>query len=72
MKFEIKHEGFCLGATGVTGRLIVRDALAKGHSVPGSPRVEDCCSTWSMLDAGGRQILQRCHRDLGSDKLASH
>jgi uncharacterized protein YbjT (DUF2867 family) len=33
MKIEIEHEGFCLGATGGTGRLIVRDALAKGHSV---------------------------------------
>jgi hypothetical protein len=31
MKIEIEHEGFCLGATGETGRLIVRDALAKGH-----------------------------------------
>ena len=28
-----EHEGSCLGATGGTGRLIVRDALAKGHSV---------------------------------------
>jgi uncharacterized protein YbjT (DUF2867 family) len=33
MKIEIEHEGSCLGATGGTGRLIVRDALAKGHSV---------------------------------------
>jgi prevent-host-death family protein len=32
MKIEIEHEGSCLGATGGTGRLIVRDALAKGHS----------------------------------------
>src|ERR1035438_4430994 len=33
MKIEIEHEGSCLGATGGTGQLIVRDALAKGHSV---------------------------------------
>jgi hypothetical protein len=33
MKIEIEHEGSCLGATGGTGRLIVRDALSKGHSV---------------------------------------
>jgi hypothetical protein len=33
MKIEIEHEGSCLGATGGTGRLIVRDALAKDHSV---------------------------------------
>jgi putative NADH-flavin reductase len=33
MKIEIEHEGSCLGATGGTGRLIVREALAKGHSV---------------------------------------
>ena len=33
MKIEIEHEGPCLGATGGTGRLIVRDALAKGYSV---------------------------------------
>jgi hypothetical protein len=32
MKIEIEHEGSYLGATG-TGRLIVRDTLAKGHSV---------------------------------------
>jgi hypothetical protein len=32
MKIEIEHEGSHLGATG-TGRLIVRDTLAKGHSV---------------------------------------
>jgi hypothetical protein len=30
MKVEIKHKGSCLGATGGSGRLIVRDALAKG------------------------------------------
>jgi hypothetical protein len=30
MKIEIKHKGFCLGATGGSGRRIVRDALAKG------------------------------------------
>jgi hypothetical protein len=30
MKIEIEHEGSCLGATGGSGRLIVRDALAKG------------------------------------------
>ena len=35
MKIEIEHEGSCLGATGGTGRLIVRDALAKG--IPRSP-----------------------------------
>jgi hypothetical protein len=33
MKIEIEYEGSCLGATGGTGRLIVRDALAKGRSV---------------------------------------
>ena len=33
MKIEIEHEGSCLGAKGGTGRLIVRDALATGHSV---------------------------------------
>jgi NAD(P)-dependent dehydrogenase (short-subunit alcohol dehydrogenase family) len=33
MKIEIKHKGSCLGATGGSGRLVVRDALAKGHSV---------------------------------------
>jgi NAD(P)-dependent dehydrogenase (short-subunit alcohol dehydrogenase family) len=33
MKIEIEEEGSCLGATGGTGRLIVRYALAKGHSV---------------------------------------
>jgi uncharacterized protein YbjT (DUF2867 family) len=33
MKIEIEHEGSCSGATGGTGRLIVRDARAKGHSV---------------------------------------
>jgi NAD(P)-dependent dehydrogenase (short-subunit alcohol dehydrogenase family) len=33
MKIEIEHEGSCLGATSGTGRLIVRDALAKDHSV---------------------------------------
>jgi len=33
MKIEIEHAGSCLGATGGTGRLTVRDALAKGHSV---------------------------------------
>src|SRR5579863_5463444 len=31
MKIEIEHEASCLGATGGTGRLIVRDALAKGR-----------------------------------------
>jgi uncharacterized protein YbjT (DUF2867 family) len=46
MKIEIEHEGSCLGATGGTGRLIVRDALAKGHSVvapwisPGADMIE--------------------------------
>jgi hypothetical protein len=30
MKIEIKHKGSCLGATGGSGRRIVRDALAKG------------------------------------------
>jgi hypothetical protein len=29
MKIEIEHEGSCLGATGGTGRLIVRDALSR-------------------------------------------
>jgi putative NADH-flavin reductase len=33
MKIEIKHKGSCFGETGGSGRLIVRDALAKGHSV---------------------------------------
>ena len=33
MKIEVEHEGSCLGATAGAGRLIVRDALAKGHSV---------------------------------------
>ena len=33
MKIEIEHEGSCLGAKGGTGRLIARDALAKGHSI---------------------------------------
>jgi hypothetical protein len=27
MKIEIEHEGSCLGATGGTGRLIVREAM---------------------------------------------
>jgi hypothetical protein len=30
MKIEIEHEGSWSGATGGTGRLMVRDALAKG------------------------------------------
>jgi hypothetical protein len=30
MKIEIKRKGSCLGASGGSGRLIVRDALAKG------------------------------------------
>jgi hypothetical protein len=33
MKIEIEHEGSCLGAMGGTGQPIVRDVLAKGHSV---------------------------------------
>jgi putative NADH-flavin reductase len=33
MKIEIEHEGSCSSATGGAGRLIVRDAVAKGHSV---------------------------------------
>jgi putative NADH-flavin reductase len=33
MKIGIEHVGSCLGATGGSGQLIVRDALAKGHSV---------------------------------------
>jgi hypothetical protein len=32
MKIEIEHEGSCLGATGGTGRLIVRDALAQSKT----------------------------------------
>jgi hypothetical protein len=30
MKIEIEHNGSCLGAMGGSGRLIVRDSLAKG------------------------------------------
>ncbi len=41
MKSEIEHAGSCLGTAGGTGRLIVRRALADGHSVvvlvPGGP-----------------------------------
>jgi uncharacterized protein YbjT (DUF2867 family) len=33
MKIEIEHERSCLGAAGGSGRLIVRDALATGHSI---------------------------------------
>jgi len=46
MKIEIEHEGSCLGATGGTGRLIVRDALAKGHP------------SLSLLDAGSWSALR--------------
>ncbi len=31
MKIEIEHEGSCLGATGGTGRLIVRAPLIHAH-----------------------------------------
>ena len=51
MKIEIEHEGSCLGATGGTGRLIVRDALAKGHSVVVLVR-----SKARVLDLPGRSI----------------
>jgi putative NADH-flavin reductase len=51
MKIEIEHEGSCLGATGGTGRLIVRDALAKGHSVVVLVR-----SKARALDLPGRSI----------------
>ena len=33
MTVEIERECSCLGETGGTGRPIVRDAVAKGHSV---------------------------------------
>jgi putative NADH-flavin reductase len=33
MKIAMEHAGSCLGATGGTGRLVVRDAMAKGHSI---------------------------------------
>ena len=59
MKIEIEHEGSCLGATGGTGRLIVRDALAKGHSVVAPVR-----SKARALDLPGSRpklpIQQRC------------
>jgi len=54
MRIEIKHKGSCLGASGGSGRRIVRDALAKGHSVVvlvrSNARTLDsqaghCCST---------------------------
>jgi uncharacterized protein YbjT (DUF2867 family) len=45
-----------LGATGGTGRLIVRDALAKGHSV-----VALVCSKARALDLpGSRHDRGRC------------
>src|ERR1700730_8311306 len=71
MKIEIEHEGSCLGATGGTGRLIVRDVLAKGHSVavlvrskaraldlPGSRHDRGRCSIASPL-LGHRRDRQR-------------
>jgi putative NADH-flavin reductase len=56
MKIEIEHEGSCLGAMGGTGRLIVRDALAKGHSVVVLVRskaraveLSVCCSSLTFI-----------------------
>jgi hypothetical protein len=54
MKIEIEHEGSCLGSMGGTGRLIVRDALAKGHSVVVLVR-----SKARALDLPGRSIAVR-------------
>ena len=53
MKIEIEHEGSCLGATGGTGRLIVRDALAKGHSVVALVR-----SKARALDLPGADMIE--------------
>jgi hypothetical protein len=43
MKIEIKHKGSCVGTTGGSGRLIVRDTLAKGHSIAGLGSLEGPC-----------------------------
>jgi NAD(P)-dependent dehydrogenase (short-subunit alcohol dehydrogenase family) len=51
MKIEIEHEGSCWGATGGSGRLIVRDALAQGRSVIVLVR-----SRARALDLPGRSI----------------
>jgi hypothetical protein len=51
MKIEIEREGSCMGATGGTGRLIVRDALAQGRSVVVLVR-----SSARTLDLPGRSI----------------
>jgi hypothetical protein len=61
MKIEIEHEGSCSGATGGTGRLMVRDALAKRpfRRCPGSlegPR----------LDLPGADTIEGDARDQGA------
>jgi putative NADH-flavin reductase len=50
-ELEIEREGSCLGATGGTGRLIVRDAPAQGRSVVVLVR-----SSARALDRPGRSI----------------
>ena len=49
---------FVLGATGGTGRLIVRDALAKGHSVMGLVR-----SKARATDLSGVEVIEGDARD---------
>ena len=57
MKIEIEHEGSCLGATGGTGRLIVRDALAKGHSVVALVRSKARALITAMTRSGVRRLV---------------
>jgi len=64
MKIEIEHEGSRLGATGGTGRLIVRDALAKGHSVVGLVRSK------ASADLPGVDMIEGDARDEGTLILA--
>jgi hypothetical protein len=56
MKIEIKHKGSCVGTTGGSGRLMVRDTLAKGHSVVVLGSLEDPCPGSNF--PGGRLLFQ--------------
>jgi hypothetical protein len=54
-KIEVKHGSSCFGCNGGAGRLIVRDALAKGHSV-----VALVPSKGERRSAGSRHDRGRC------------
>jgi hypothetical protein len=60
MKIESEHEGFVWMQRGGAGRLIVRDALAKGHS--SLPWFARRAAPWTPR---GADIIERDARDEG-------